>query len=67
MDKDSEHRKSKTKNYVEKFDEIYENNIGLILTGNVGCGKTYLASAIANALLEKEISVKMTNFSSNFK
>ena len=25
-------------------------------------GKTYLASAIANALIEKEISVKMTNF-----
>ncbi|HFH6734891.1 TPA: ATP-binding protein [Streptococcus agalactiae] len=62
MDKDSEHEKV-AKNYVEKFDEIYENNIGLILTGNVGCGKTYLASAIANALLEKEISVKMTNFS----
>lgn len=62
MDKDSEHEKV-AKNYVEKFDEIYENNIGLILIGNVGCGKTYLASAIANALLEKEISVKMTNFS----
>ena len=62
MDKDSEHEKV-AKNYVEKFDEIYENNIGLILTGNVGCGKTYFASAIANALLEKEISVKMTNFS----
>ena len=62
MDKDSEHEKV-AKNYVEKFDEIYENNIGLIFTGNVGCGKTYLASAIANALLEKEISVKMTNFS----
>jgi len=62
MDKGSEHEKL-AKNYVEKFDEIYNNNIGLILTGNVGCGKTYLASAIANALLEKDVSVKMTNFS----
>ena len=41
MDKDSEHEKV-AKNYVEKFDEIYENNIGLILTGNVGCGKHIL-------------------------
>lgn len=43
---------------MEKFDEIYENNIGLILIGNVGCGKTYLASAIANALLEKKYQSK---------
>ncbi|MDO5714478.1 MAG: ATP-binding protein [Tissierellia bacterium] len=62
MDNDSEHE-TIAKNYVEKFDEIFKNNVGLILTGDVGCGKTYLASAIANALLEKDISVKMTNFS----
>ena len=62
MDSDSEHEEI-AKNYVEKFDEIFKNNVGLILTGDVGCGKTYLASAIANALLEKDISVKMTNFS----
>lgn len=62
MDKDSEHEEV-ARNYVEKFDDIYINNIGLILTGDVGCGKTYLASSIANSLLEKEIKVKMTNFS----
>lgn len=49
-------------NYVKKFEEMEKENIGLILTGAVGTGKTYLASAIANALIEKEISVKMTNF-----
>ena len=32
------------------------------LWGSVGTGKSYLAGCIANALMEQEISVKMTNF-----
>lgn len=50
-------------NYVDQFAEMEQENIGLLLTGSVGTGKTYLASSIANALIEKGISVKMTNFS----
>ena len=37
--------------------------MGLLLWGNVGTGKTFFAACIANALVEKHISVRMTNFS----
>lgn len=56
-----EHRQAGL-NYVKQFEEMEKENIGLILTGTVGTGKTYLASSIANALIEKGISVRMTNF-----
>lgn len=36
--------------------------MGLLLWGPVGTGKSYIAGCIANALLEREITVKMTNF-----
>lgn len=48
--------------YVKKWDEAQEKNIGLLLWGKVGTGKTYLAGCIANALMEQEIPVRMTNF-----
>ena len=32
------------------------------LWGGVGTGKSYLAACIANALMEKEVAVCMTNF-----
>ena len=38
------------------------DNIGYLLWGGVGTGKSYLAGCIANALMEKEIPVCMTNF-----
>ena len=47
---------------LKHFENMEKENIGLILTGAVGTGKTYLASSIANALIEKGISVRMTNF-----
>lgn len=36
--------------------------MGYLFWGPVGTGKSYLAACIANALLEKEVTVKMTNF-----
>ncbi len=38
------------------------DNIGYLLWGGVGTGKSYLAGCIANALMEQEIAVCMTNF-----
>ena len=48
--------------YADGFYQMRQQNIGLLLHGPVGTGKTFYAACIANALLEKEVSVKMTNF-----
>ena len=48
--------------YVEHWEEMRAENRGYLLWGNVGTGKTYLAGCIANALMEQEIPVRMTNF-----
>lgn len=52
------------KNYVEHFEKMKSDNIGLLFYGNVGSGKTYIACSIANAVIDKYmISVKVRNFS----
>ena len=48
--------------YVEHWDTMQEENIGYLLWGGVGTGKSYFASCIANALMEQEVAVRMTNF-----
>lgn len=54
---------SKAKTYADKWSDMLSKNIGLLLWGEVGMGKTYFAACIANALVENCVSVKMTNFS----
>lgn len=49
--------------YAEKFTEAEKNGTGLIFTGNTGSGKTHLACAIANTLLENGIQVKFITYS----
>lgn len=52
----------KAKSYVDNFDEMIKDNIGLLLYGSVGSGKTYIACAIANRIIEKyEYTAKMIN------
>lgn len=48
--------------YVEHWAEMQADNIGYLLWGGVGTGKSFFAGCIANALMEQEIPVCMTNF-----
>lgn len=43
--------------YVEKFQEVKKEGIGLLIHGEPGNGKTYLCCCIANALLQKYVPV----------
>ena len=47
----------KAKEYAEKWDDFSREGIGLLLFGNVGTGKSYAAGCIANALIDRMISV----------
>ena len=48
--------------YVDEWETMKADNIGYLLWGSCDSGKSYLAGCIANALMEKEVSVCMTNF-----
>ena len=49
--------------YVESWETMQAENIGYLLWGEVGTGKSHFAGCIANALMEQEVAVRMTNFS----
>lgn len=51
------------KAYVENFRELRKSGKGLLLYGNVGTGKTFLAACVVNALIDKGYPCLMTNFS----
>lgn len=48
--------------YVEKFRDMEAKQQGLLLYGSVGTGKSFTAACIANALLDRQVSVVMTSF-----
>ena len=47
------------KNYVKNWKYYKQHNSGLLFWGGVGTGKSYLAACIANALIDREVSVRM--------
>ena len=53
----------KAHDYVAHWEEMKADQLGLLLWGDVGTGKSFFAGCIANALLDKGIPVLMTNFS----
>lgn len=53
----------RARKYVEQWQKVKANNLGLLLWGDVGTGKSFMAACIANALLERGTPVLMTNFS----
>lgn len=50
------------KNYVDRWAEMLQNNIGILFYGSVGRGKSFYASCIANALLGESVPVAATSF-----
>ena len=50
------------KRYVQHWEEFLKDSTGLLLWGNVGTGKSFLAGCIANALIDKGVPVIITNF-----
>ena len=51
-----------SKKFVDRWPEMRENGMGLLLYGGVGGGKTFLAGCVCNALLEKQVRVCATSF-----
>lgn len=51
------------KKYVAQWKAMESQSVGLLIWGEVGTGKTFLAGCIANALLDEGVTVLMTNFS----
>lgn len=46
--------------YVRNWEYVRQNNMGLLLWGDVGSGKTFYAACIANALIDKGVLAIMT-------
>lgn len=48
--------------YVKNWEQVKAEEIGIILSGGLGTGKSFYAACIANALIDKGVRVMMTNF-----
>lgn len=50
------------KKYVQNFEKMHGDGKGILFYGNVGGGKTYAAACIANAVIDRCYTCRMTNF-----
>ena len=58
----------KARAYVENWKEAYKSNIGLLLFGDVGTGKSFFAGCIANAFLNRDgLPKTAVNYDAMFK
>ena len=48
--------------YVEQWEEMKRENIGMLFYGSVGTGKTYFGCAVVNALLDRQVPAAVTGF-----
>lgn len=55
---------SKCKRYADNFDEMLKSDTGLLMSGGVGAGKTFLAACIANQLVDEGKYIMMVNLPS---
>ena len=53
---------SACRKYVDDWEKMRSQNIGLLFYGDVGTGKSFYACCIANALLDKGVSALVTSF-----
>lgn len=51
------------KKFVDEFDKMLDNGIGILFYGTTGTGKTFISSCIVNELINQGYSCIMTNFS----
>lgn len=59
----NEHITNVARNYVNNFGKMRDTGKGLLLYGDVGTGKTFVAACIANALIDMGVPCMLTNFS----
>lgn len=52
----------KLKGYADRWAEMEKKNIGLLLWGNTGNGKTFGAACVANQLIDDGVPVMITSF-----
>ena len=51
---------AKLRTYAQQFPEMLKSGAGLLLWGDVGTGKTFLAACVANYLLDRNVPVLIT-------